>query len=162
MVAESRELNGLIIVEVLNKTPIDADGWTCPLLLEENDTTAPMNIKLLNLPYPAFSSPEIRRKAIIYAMKAGKFIVNQPISWRKVNKAEALFPQYGIAHSLLGKIAHFFQKPQSVILKYMRIAVANDIGTEDGSSRSLWLFWGSRQLWRIGRRAATAEPLSSK
>ena len=63
MVAESRELNGLIIVEVLNKTPIDADGWTCPLLLEENDTTAPMNIKLLNLPYPAFSSPEIRRKA---------------------------------------------------------------------------------------------------
>lgn len=62
---QKAELNGLI-VEVLNKTPIDADGnyrWTCTLLLEENDTTAPMNIKLLNLPYPAFSSPEIRRKA---------------------------------------------------------------------------------------------------
>ena len=151
------ELNGLF-VEVLKKTPTDADGnyrWTCTLL-EKQENAAPMNIKPLNLSYPAFPSPEIRRKATNLCDEGRKMyrksVHQMEKAIKKVNEAVALFPQYGISHSLLGEIAHFFQKPQSVILKYMRRAVANDIGTEDDKERVLLDRFGySGALGNLGR-----------
>lgn len=149
------ELNGLI-VEVLKKTPVDADGnyrWTCTLLLEENETKAPMNIKPVNLFYPASPPTEIRQKAIDLCSEGVKmYRTSMKQAIKMVNDAVALFPQYGSAHSLLGEIAHFYQKPQSVIVKYMRRAVANDIGTDDDKERVLLDRFGySGALGNLGR-----------
>ena len=152
------ELNGLL-VEVLKKTPNDSDGnyrWTCTVLTDESENSSPMNIKPLNLTYPPFPTPEVCRKSTNLCDEGRKMyrksnhLMEKAI--KKVNEAVALYPQYGIAHSLLGEIAHFFKKPQSIILKYMRRAVANDIGTEDDKERVLLDRFGySGALGNLGR-----------
>lgn len=137
------ELNGTL-VEVGKKVISETDGsvrWTCFPLKDERDN-APIAIKTANLRPPVEASAadleqynDLTSKALKLYRKAGSN--NESITKAKemLNSAVLLVPQSGVAHNILGDIAHFTNQSQETVLKYMRRAVANHFDTPEEEHR---------------------------